>query len=109
MAVESKKRIVSANLLLEGDVVYRTGAGGWSRDLADAEVAATEAEADTLLTAAEAEPHLVVDAALAPVTLGADGLPRPATLRERIRAAGPTTRPDLGKQAQERSTAAEAA
>lgn len=108
MGGEIKRRVVSANLLLEGDVVYRDAAGAWSLDLAEAAIAETPEAAETLLSAAASEAHLVVDAALIEVVLGADGAPTPATLRERIRAAGPTTRLDLGKQA-ERGFAARSA
>lgn len=99
MKVKSDFHIVSANLLLEGDVVYRTAAGGWSPEWRDAHVAHGREAADALLAASSEEPHLVVDAALAPVFLDGAGRARPATLRERIRALGPTTRTDLGKQA----------
>ncbi|MEL6979963.1 MAG: DUF2849 domain-containing protein [Pseudomonadota bacterium] len=99
MKVKSDFHIVSANLLLEGDIVYRTAGGGWSRAWRDAAVSHGREAADALLASAAAEPHLVVDAQLAPVFLDAAGQARPATLRERIRALGPTTRTDLGKQA----------
>lgn len=100
MPVKSDFHIVSANLLLEGDVVYRTAEGGWSLEWRDAIVAHGKEAAQALLAESSAEPHLVVDAQLAPVTLDAAGRARPATLRERIRALGPTTRVDLGKQAE---------
>lgn len=96
----NQSRIVSANLLLEGDVVYRTHAGGWSSRLSDAAIVSDDAEADALLAAAEAEPHLVVDAALAAVAVDAEGRVAPLAHRERIRALGPSNRPDLGKQAE---------
>ncbi|MEM9724642.1 MAG: DUF2849 domain-containing protein [Pseudomonadota bacterium] len=95
-----KKQIVSANLLLEGDVVYRTAAGDWSLDLQDATVAETKEAAAALLADIEADAHLVVDAALAAVSVDSDGQITPISMRERIRAAGPTMRLDLGKQAQ---------
>ena len=107
---ESEQQIVSANLLLEGDVVYRTHAGDWSPRLTDAAIAADAAAAAALLSAAEAEPHLVVDPGLAPVSVDAQGRVLPLEHRERIRALGPTNRPDLGKQADDDlGAAAEAA
>lgn len=99
-AAGERKWLLSANLLLEGDVVYRTAAGGWSRAIAKAAVAQSEEAAAALLAAAKAEPHLVVDAALAEATVGPEGRVAPVSHRERIRALGPTHRPDLGKQAE---------
>ena len=105
-----EKQIVSANLLLEGDVVYRTHAGEWSLRLGDAAVALTEPEAQVLLAGAQAEPHLVVDAGLVDVRINDRGDVVPLAHRERIKALGPTNRPDLGKQADDlESAAAEAA
>jgi sulfite reductase (NADPH) hemoprotein beta-component len=42
----------------------------------------------------------VVDVELVDVTLRADGLPLPNHFRERFKIAGPSNRPDLGKQAE---------
>lgn len=94
------KQILSANDLLEGDVVYRTEAGGWSRSIAEAAIATDAESAEALLKGGEAEPHLVVDAALAEVTIDEDGAVTPVAHRERIRALGPSNRLDLGKQAE---------
>lgn len=92
--------ILLANDLLDGDVVFWT-ATGWSVDPADARVAHDEAEAGRLQEiAAEALSHgAVVDAYLVDVTLREDGLPVPNHFRERFKIAGPSIRPDLGKQA----------
>jgi len=83
--------VVSANRLAGGEVVYLTAAGGWDASLAAATVASDEAEALRLLAVAEAsvaarqvvEPYLV-----ALVEQGVAG--QPLSLRERIRAKGPT-------------------
>lgn len=92
--------IATANLLRTGDVVFRTGAGTWSRDVADAGVAET-AEAAALLqgvTEADQAANLVVDHALIPMVRDGAGW-RPSALRERIRARGPTiTMPVDGAQ-----------
>lgn len=92
--------ILSANALLDGDVVYRT-ADGWSRRLGEAEVANDEAALARLETAlAEAlAGREVVGPELAPVVLDDAGRIVPSHYRERIRALGPTVRPDLGPQA----------
>ncbi len=93
-------RIVSANDLLKGDVIYLAQDGGWTRRLAAAALARTEAEAATLLERAEAQPHRAVGPFLADVALdGAE--PRPLHRRELFRARGPSTRPDLGRQAED--------
>lgn len=92
-------KIVSANDLLDGDVVYLTAAHGWSRRLADAAVAHDAAEAEALLACATAQTLRVVGAALADVALDPGG-PRPLHFREAFRARGPSHRPDLGKQAE---------
>ena len=82
-------RIVSANDLLSGEVVYLAVDGGWTRDLAEAAVAAGEAEAATLLARAEARPGEVVGPYLAEVDPDR-GAPVPTHLREALRARGPS-------------------
>ncbi|MGE0151132.1 MAG: DUF2849 domain-containing protein [Reyranellaceae bacterium] len=95
----SALRAATANRLRDGAVVFRTLTGGWSSRIADAEVAASEAEAARLLAAAErdAANAVVVGPYLIDVR-EVDGELRPASLRERIRAFGPTT-PMLGVEA----------
>jgi hypothetical protein len=83
--------VVTGNRLADGAVIYRTGAGGWTTELAAAAVVTTSEAAMALLAAARAELVRVVDVYVAPVAL-TDGKPRPGNLRERIRAAGPTIR-----------------
>lgn len=81
--------IVSANRLGDGVVIYFTTARSWSRDIADAAVTVTKAEAETLLAEAALQGIQAVGAYLVPVALnGAD--PEPLDLRERIRLNGPT-------------------
>lgn len=81
--------VVTANLLLDGDVVYLSATDAWVRDLRDAEVIEDEAVAQLRLLDAERQAGTVVGAYLAPVRLGPDG-PAPAHFREAFRAAGPT-------------------
>jgi hypothetical protein len=93
--------IVTANRLLEGDVVYRTAVGRWSPRLADAAFTAEENVANSWLEAAQGD---VVQRLIAPPYLAEMGLDAVGGLialdaKERIRAAGPTVRLDLGKQA----------
>ncbi len=93
-------RIVTANRLSDGLVVYLNGAG-WSERIDDAGVAGDDAAADRLLARAEGPEQAVrvVGPYLIEVTRGA-AVPRPVRHRETIRARGPTVRPDLGKQAE---------
>jgi len=84
-------RILTANRLGDGAVVYRDAAGNWVEDIADAEIARDE-YAEKVLTEAGARAlaaRLVVGPYLMEITEDA-GTPRPVSQRERIRAAGPT-------------------
>ncbi len=81
--------VVTANALLEGDVVFLTADDRWTRSLAEAEILSDEAHAQIRLLDAAARPGEVVGPYLADVTLDAGG-PRPASLREAIRISGPT-------------------
>ena len=83
--------IATGNNLRTGDVVFRTTAGLWSRDVTKAQVAETVKAAASLQTAADADNAacVVVDPVLIPVTRDG-GIVRPVSLRERIRAEGPT-------------------
>jgi len=93
--------IMSANALLDGEVVYYTPSGAWSSHLAEALVAGSEKEADLLASAREAvlAAGAVVEPELLPVGIDPAGNLIPSHYREKIRALGPTIRPDLGPQA----------
>ncbi|MCI4663693.1 MAG: DUF2849 domain-containing protein [Neomegalonema sp.] len=109
MAKAFEPQIVTANDLLLGDVIYRTEAGGWTREHREAAVAHTKEAAEALLKAAEADHLTIVGAYLAPTRLGDDGRPEPTHFREIFRTTGPTFRTDLGKQAEGKSLDEEAA
>lgn len=81
-------KVVTANALLEGDVIYQTETG-WSRQLADAEVLTDEADADLRLIEAAQQIDLVVGAYLADVDTSGDA-PAPTHFREDFRAKGPS-------------------
>ena len=90
MAHSTSNQLVTANRLRDGVPVYYAGVDRWSPVIADALLVA-EAEAESLLAAAAAGPvpHPVV----APYLVEAvrqDGSVNPLSLRERIRAFGPT-------------------
>jgi hypothetical protein len=93
--------ILTANRLREGEVAYWR-AGAWTACLADAEVFDDKKSAEAALKAAEADvkDRIVVAPYLFEVHV-ADGIVRPVKEREIIRAAGPTVRTDLGKQARD--------
>ena len=78
-------RLLTGNELITGDVVWWTG-NGWSRSLADA--VDTGAGGDALLARIQSEQR-INDAALIDAEPTATG-PRPRTMRERIRGAGPS-------------------
>lgn len=96
MAAAPSAQMLTANRLTDGAVLYWM-AGAWTLRLADGDVFATQAEADAALAAAQAfiADNGVVGAYLFDVH--ADG--SPVKEREIIRAAGPSVRDDLGKQA----------
>jgi hypothetical protein len=93
-------RVVTANALVEGDVVYLTPDGRWSRRHADAELIETPDRAAARLAAAAAQAGAVVGAYLAEARPGPAG-PEPVHFRERFRARGPSNYPH-GKQAEGR-------
>jgi hypothetical protein len=98
--VAPSQQMLTANRLRDGDVVYWR-AGGWVEALGDGEVFAANAEAEAALEAARkfVAGNVVVNPYLFEVRAEADGV-LPVKEREIIRAAGPTVRSDLGKQAQ---------
>jgi len=93
-------KILTANRLSDGEAVWYAD-GRWAETMDGAEIAtdkAGEERLDAIGKAAFAA-NLVLDVALVDVELTDTGAIRPIRLRERIRAAGPTIRNDLGKQA----------
>lgn len=90
-------RIITANHLLEGDVVYLTADDRWSRHHAEAEPITDEAHAQIRLLDAHRQQDTVVGAYLAEARDGPDG-PEPGPLRERFRSRGPSNHAH-GKQA----------
>ena len=90
-------KVITANALLEGDVVYLTRADDWSRSLTEAEILTDEADAQYRLLQAQARTAEIVGAYLANVRPGPNG-PAPAHFREDFRRTGPSNR-FHGKQA----------
>jgi len=81
-------KVITANALLEGDVVY-LGDTGWTRDLAQATVLTDEADAELRLIEASAQTGTVVGVYLMEVQTE-NGLPAPTHFREDFRATGPS-------------------
>jgi hypothetical protein len=92
-------KVLTANRLIDGEAVWYAD-GRWIETIDGAEIARDKAAEEMLAVAGKAAyaANLVVDVELIDVAL-ADGRIVPQRLRERIRAAGPSNRPDLGKQA----------
>ncbi len=86
MAKPFTPKVVTANALLEGDVIYLTESG-WSRELEEAEVLTDPAHADLRLLEAHAAD--IVGPYLAEVILQ-DGIPVPTHFREEFRTKGPS-------------------
>ncbi|GGW21609.1 hypothetical protein GCM10011452_02990 [Gemmobacter lanyuensis] len=82
-------KVVTANALLEGDVVYLTADNRWSRVHEEAELI-TEAEyGDQRLAFAAAQKNVIVGAYLADAKAGQNG-PEPTHFREVFRTRGPS-------------------
>jgi len=91
--------IVTANRLIEGDVVYLAAGGSWCPAIETAIVARTEDEAEGLLAmAAEAEAKQVVVGAYAIEVTESEGSRLvPVRNKEWIRAFGPTVHPEFAR------------
>jgi hypothetical protein len=87
-------KVVTANALLEGDVIYLQADDNWSRNLKDAEILTDEAHADLRLI--EAHAGNIVGPYLAEIKVN-DGIPEPIHFREEFRTRGPSNY-DHGKQ-----------
>ena len=84
-------KVISANRLADEIVVYAGRDGSWSERLSQARIFASKAEAEAGLLVAQndAKRNLVVEPVVVEVAEDAGGL-RAVTLREAIRARGPT-------------------
>ena len=91
---------VTANALGGGEVVFLASSSpsAWTVRFEDAAIFDSDVAAEAALSAAAASDFKVVDAYLIALDNSA-GVWTPLSLRERIRALGPTTEPQLGPQA----------
>lgn len=91
-------KVLTANRLADGEVVFWAGER-WAERFVDAAVFIEDASAEAaeahakMLTTLLIEPYLIEVAEL-------EGGVAPVSYRERLRALGPTNKPDHGKQAQ---------
>ncbi|KZD07405.1 DUF2849 domain-containing protein [Oceanibaculum pacificum] len=98
------QKIITANRLIDGEVVWLGPDGDWVEAVAAAAIfdaAALEVGMEGARRGVAA--GLVVDPLAIDVVLRG-GAPVPSRLRERIRAFGPTVHPDYGKQADGKGT-----
>ncbi len=95
-------KIMTANRLRDGEVVYLTARGTWSEWLHEADVASDPDQEERFVTLAEGHVRdlLIVAPYVMSVAVEAGRL-QPLGQREAIRARGPSTRLDLGKQARQ--------
>jgi hypothetical protein len=93
-------KVLTANRLTDGEAVWFSADRRWVETIDAAEVATDKAAEERLQAAGKTAyaNNEVVDVDLIDVAI-AGGSIRPLRLREQIRAAGPSNRTDLGKQA----------
>ncbi len=89
MARAFTPKVVTANALIEGDVIYLTDNDIWTRDLSQAELITDEAHAQLRLLDASQQVAEVVGAYLADAIVGDNG-PAPTHFREEFRRTGPS-------------------
>lgn len=89
MARPFTPKVVTANALLEGDVIYMTDNGHWVRTLGEAQLYTEKDAAEAALELAQADPF-VVGPYLADAVKGEDGRPQPTHFREDFRRKGPS-------------------
>ena len=90
MARAFRPCVLTANDLLDGDVVYLAPDGAWTRRPVDARLFEDEDEANRSLAAAEAQEDAVVGPYLAAAAPGSRPGPEPVHVREILRATGPS-------------------
>ena len=88
-APRSSPKVITANRLREGDVVYLTADGAWSPHHHAAALLFDPAQAEARLAEADTQRQLVVGACLADAKPGPHG-PEPVHFREEFRSRGPS-------------------
>ena len=90
-------KALTANRLIDGEVVFWTGER-WSESYGEARVFENDSDSEAAEAQAKSQTTLLVDPYLIEVT-SVPGGTAPVSYRERLRALGPTNKPDHGKQA----------
>jgi len=100
-------KMLTANRLIDGEAVWLASDHSWAETIEAGEIGRDETTVERLERAGKAAllKNEVVDVNLIDVAI-VEGAIRPLRLREQIRAAGPTNRIDLGKQARPEIAAA---
>lgn len=89
MSRQFTPKVVTANALIEGDVIYLTEDDLWTRDMAEAELIEDEAHAEIRLIFASQQSATTVGVYLADAKSGPNG-PEPVHFREEFRRKGPS-------------------
>jgi hypothetical protein len=89
MARAFTPKVITANDLIEGDVIYLTADDTWTREMCMAELLTDEAHADLRLLDAIQQPGIAVGPYLADAKAGENG-PEPTHFREEFRRTGPS-------------------
>lgn len=95
MARAFHPKVLTANHLRSGAVVWRTADGRWSADPRAAELLSDAADAEVLLLAAQGQTQEVIGPYLAEARPGLHG-PELVHIREQLRATGPSAGPTAG-------------
>ena len=82
-------KVLTANDLLDGDVIYLDASHAWTRRLSDAHLFTDETAANAALDLANDQPAIAVGAYLADAKTGQDG-PAATLFREEFRRRGPS-------------------
>ena len=82
-------KVITANDLLDGDVIYFTADNRWTRHLSEAELISEEEQAPLRLAEAQKQNLIIVGAYLADAKAGDTG-PEPTHFREEFRRTGPS-------------------
>ncbi len=106
MAKKYIPKIITANDLINGDVIYFTKSYEWSLSHNDAAPYLSQDEADEILAKAQLHQAQIVGAYLADISFDENQNPTPLHFREKFRAKGPSNYPH-GKQETLQTHAAE--
>jgi len=89
MARAFTPKVITANHLIIGDVIYLTDTDSWTRSFNEAELITDEAHAQLRLLEASSQVSEIVGAYLADAIAGPNG-PEPTHFREDFRRTGPS-------------------